>query len=169
MRLILLRHGIAIDRAHPDGPPDAGRWLTPLGRRRTSRSVQGLARWTDAPPARVLSSPWRRAVETARLAREHWGARLPALEEVEALLPGAEPALLAAELARRPASCTLAVGHNPQLEEFLAFALGHQGPGRLQLKKAGAACIEWAEPSMASPAILKWLATPRALRYTSGG
>lgn len=169
LQLVLLRHGIAVDRAHPDCPPDPGRWLTARGQRRSAKAVAGLAHWTQGAPGRVLSSPWRRAIETALIARKHWGARLPQIEEVEALLPGADPVLLAGVIARRPVALTLAVGHNPQMEKFLAFALGHRGNGRLQLKKAGAACLEWVSPEAGAPATLKWLATPKGLRYTSGG
>ena len=59
MRIVLLRHGIAIDRDHPDCPPDPERFLTSEGQQRTRRAVKGLRR-LDVRPDLVLSSPWTR-------------------------------------------------------------------------------------------------------------
>jgi len=67
MRIIFLRHGIAIDREHPDCPDDPDRYLTADGISRTRKAIKGLKR-LGIQPRHVLSSPWRRARETAELA-----------------------------------------------------------------------------------------------------
>src|SRR5690606_30458577 len=72
MLLVLLRHGIAQDRV--EGGVDADRRLTPRGLRRTREAVQGL-RALGVAPRVVLSSPYRRARETAELAIEALGPR----------------------------------------------------------------------------------------------
>ena len=42
MKIILLRHGIAIDRAHRRCPPDPERYLTEIGVEKTTRACLGL-------------------------------------------------------------------------------------------------------------------------------
>ena len=64
MDLFVIRHAIAAD-AEP-GQPDADRELTPEGARKFKRSVQGL-RELGWQFERVLTSPWKRAMETAEL------------------------------------------------------------------------------------------------------
>jgi len=64
MHLFVVRHAIAED-AEP-GQDDAARELTSEGTRKFKRSVQGMRemRWAFT---RVLTSPWKRAMQTAEL------------------------------------------------------------------------------------------------------
>ena len=62
MQIYLLRHGIA-----EDGTPDSDRALTAEGREKLRR-VLARARSADVAPTLILSSPYRRAVETADVA-----------------------------------------------------------------------------------------------------
>ena len=61
----MIRHAIAVERT-PE-MVDADRQLTDRGRRRFKQVVRGL-RTLDLRIDRILSSPWRRAAETADLA-----------------------------------------------------------------------------------------------------
>lgn len=65
MRLYLLRHAHARGGTH--ATPDASRPLTARGRRE-AEGVRAYLASRDAPPARVLCSSARRAVETMQLA-----------------------------------------------------------------------------------------------------
>ena len=67
MQIYLLRHGIAEDAA--PGRPDSERALTEEGRDKLRRVLR-RARSADAAPSLILSSPYRRALETAALAAE---------------------------------------------------------------------------------------------------
>ena len=160
MRIVLLRHGIAIDRDHPDCPPDPERFLTSEGQQRTRRAVKGLRR-LDVRPDLVLSSPWTRAVETATLAIE--GLRLDddVLRTREDLLPDSDPASVATHVRGLDGECTLVVGHAPHLDGLLANLLGGSSGSMSSLKKSGAASIVLTGGAGAE---LEWLATPKMLR-----
>ena len=66
MKLYLVRHGIADDRDDPKCPPDPKRRLTPEGIAKTRKAARGLAT-LDPSPELLLSSPYLRALETARV------------------------------------------------------------------------------------------------------
>lgn len=160
MQLVLLRHGIAQDRADPATPPDPERRLTPRGERRTLQAARGL-RALFPEPRIVLSSPFVRARQTADLALEGLGARAVDVVPTDALLPEAPPADLLRVLERTGVDQVLAVGHAPNLDLVVAHALG--APAAVTaLKKAGAACLELTPG--AGPGRLVWLLEPRALR-----
>lgn len=159
MRLVLLRHGIAQDPAEVGA--DADRRLTPKGLRRTREAVRGL-RALDVAPRVVLSSPYRRALETAELALEALGPRGAQVVPTDALLPDAPPADLLRVLERLAVDHALACGHAPHLDALLAHVLG--APDLVTtLRKAGAACLELG-PGPGPRGRLVWLLEPRALR-----
>jgi phosphohistidine phosphatase len=161
MRVVVFRHGIAQDRAEPDGPPDAERALTPKGIRRTRRAAVGLAA-LDVAPDVILTSPLLRARQTAEIAARALGC--DDLRESPALAIGSRVDGvfdLLAGLADRGA--VLCVGHAPQLDLFLVRALGAHGAGLAPLRKAGAACVLFEDPAPGKGR-LAWFLEPRALR-----
>ncbi len=159
MQVVLLRHGIAEDRA--PGGDDGARRLTGPGRRKLRKGARGLARLLEGVDA-FGASPLARAVETARIAAAPFGGREP--EELEALRPGARPEAFLPWLRRQPASATLvAAGHAPHLPELAAFLLGANGP-LFGLDKGGACLLEIDGPPRRGAARLGWLLTARQLR-----
>ena len=167
--LLLLRHGIADDRL--EGQDDAQRSLTLEGRERTTRVVERLV-GLDLSCDLVLSSPLVRARQTAELAVA--GGLAPELELAAALAPLADPLPLLERwlgpLSPRPGWKRLAlVGHEPDLSTLAALLIGvpmTQAPQALQLKKAGAALLQWSAPpagSLPGSARLALLLPPRAL------
>ena len=84
MRLIIVRHAIAVERGTP-GIPDDERPLTPAGEKKFRQAARGLARIAP-PPSRLLTSPLPRARRTAELAAKAWGAAAP--EPKQALAGG---------------------------------------------------------------------------------
>jgi phosphohistidine phosphatase len=159
MRVVLLRHAIAVPRETP-GVADDDRPLTPKGRRRFRRGARGLSRLLDRPDV-LLTSPRRRARETAELAGRAWGRTTPVLEPA---LADESPERVLAALARRPGDTTIVlVGHEPQLSRVLASLLGTRASGRLALGKGGAALLELDGPPRAGGRLL-WLLSPRLLR-----
>src|ERR1035437_3826097 len=87
MQIYLLRHGIAED-AKP-GQPDAERPLTAEGRDKLRRVLK-RARTADLDPSLILSSPYRRAVETAAVAAEVLAYKGETVR-TRALAPAASP------------------------------------------------------------------------------
>ena len=154
LELLLLRHGIA-----ELGSPDALRPLSPAGRQRTKAVVAALVQ-RQLRCDRLLSSPLRRAWQTAELAVA--GGLAPAIELAEPLAPGGEALVWLHALAAREelAGQRLAlVGHEPDLSTLATRLLGAQ-PGVLQLKKAGMALLQW-QPQGGARLLL--LATPKLL------
>jgi phosphohistidine phosphatase len=137
MKLYLLRHASAADVA----PSDAARPLTRHGENEATRAGTALAK-LGAQPAHVLSSPFLRALQTARLTAAALTVPAPvtALDELcngsstSTLLTALKPWAEAPEL--------LLVGHMPSLAEHVAALIAKNAPVGLGFDKAGAACVE---------------------------
>ena len=125
--LVLLRHGIAEPRLAGLDHPD--RSLTSAGRQRT-RLVMATLVQRGLRLDRLISSPYRRALQTAELAVE--AGLAPGLAVDERLEPGG-----ALETLLTPFDgCIGLVGHEPDLGDLACGLLGC-APGALVLKKAG--------------------------------
>lgn len=164
MRIVLFRHGIAIDRDDPDSPVEQDRFLTGRGIERTRAAAAGLVQLGLAPQ-RMLSSPWLRAQQTAEIAAEALGFDAGRIEVTEALLPFAPVSSLLEEAFGPGAQEILVAGHAPHLDDFLSSLTGSRA---IRLKKAGAACVEIPEARPGSGR-LEWLMSPRALRELGRG
>jgi phosphohistidine phosphatase len=166
MQVCIMRHGIAVDRVEPDGPPDSERPLTPKGRDRTLRAAEGL-KALGLKPDLLLTSPFLRALQTAEIVAGVLDIPPAALERSDALLPEANPAELFRLLCRGKARSILCFGHAPHVDEAIAFALGLNRPFTA-LKKAGAACISLDGPFPPRGGVLEWLHTAKSLRLLKG-
>jgi phosphohistidine phosphatase len=159
MRLLVIRHAIAVPRGTP-GIPDDERPLTARGRRRFRKAARGLARTVGRPDV-LLTSPLIRALATAEIAAGAWGRIKPA---VELALAQGNPARVLAALAAQPADATIAVvGHEPYLSGLLATLLGGAEVDRLTFRKGGAALLELPGPPAEGGRLL-WFLPPKLLR-----
>lgn len=153
MELYLVRHAIAED-ARP-GQPDADRALTADGRARFAAQVEGLAR-RDIEFGRVLTSPWRRAVETAELLASRSAA--PIVHE--ATLAAAPSEGLLERLAAAGADGRVAaVGHQPWMSDLTAWLVVGSVAGlggHFAFKKGGIAILE-GDPKPANMRLLAFL------------
>jgi phosphohistidine phosphatase len=165
MMIYLFRHGLAIDREDPECPPDPKRFLTRKGVEKTRAAAMGL-RALGLATEMILSSPYVRAMQTAELAAEALEFPRARITQTDALLPPAHPAQLMKVLANTKASAVLCVGHAPNLDEVIAYALGAQA-SFTALKKAGAAGLEMESLSPGKGTLL-WLHTPKSLRLLAG-
>ena len=131
MQLFVIRHATA-EGTEP-GPQGAARELTEAGRGKLRRAVRGL-RALDIRFERVLTSPWKRAAQTARLL-EPVASEPPIATELLADAPSKELLALIAERG----DATAVVGHEPWLGELVAWlAFGDPRHGEaLVIKKAG--------------------------------
>jgi len=167
MRLYLFRHGPAGSRDDKRWPDDALRPLTDRGVDRTAQAAAGLAR-LERGSVVVWSSPFRRALETARIVV---GAldRDAALDECEALAPDGDPEEIIRRLAAvRAAEAVVLVGHEPGLGRLAGALLFGAADHALALKKAGACLLTFDGPVRACQACLKALLPPRVLRRLAG-
>lgn len=167
MKLYIVRHGIAIDREDPKCPSDPERFLTSEGLKKTREVARGLAALGISPVA-FVSSPYVRALQTAKIVAEELEFAKSRIRQTELLLPGAEPVAFFRELQRtvKSGESVVCFGHAPHLDELIAFALGTKRDVT-QLKKAGAACLELTRISPPAGTLV-WVATPKILRKTAG-
>ena len=164
MELLVVRHAPAGDReqyarTHAD---DRERPLTEQGERRMRRAARALR---DLVPDldRIVSSPLRRAVETAALVAEAYGD--VEVVQLEALAPGAPRADRVRFLADQdPAACVAIVGHAPDLDEDVSWLLAGVSHPFVRLGKGGACLLGLAGSIDAGRAELRWALAPRQLR-----
>jgi len=159
VRIVLFRHGIAIDRMDPTCPAEEHRHLTDRGREKTRAAARGLSS-LDLHPDRILSSPWLRARQTAEIAASELGFNAEHIEFTLALLPFATPSAILQELTPETGDEVLLTGHAPHLDALLEELAGTSSRGADRLKKAGAAAIAIS----AGRGRLEWMISPRELR-----
>ncbi len=158
MRLVIIRHAIAVPRETP-GIVEEERPLSPDGERKFLKAARGLALLVEAPDL-VLTSPLPRASRTAEIAAATWGGVQVRTEPV--LVDGTVDDI-AQTLAKLPEAAKVAiVGHEPTLSALAARLLGAKSGEAFELKKGGAACIE-TDAGVAGGRLL-WFAPPRVLR-----
>ena len=155
--IYVLRHGDAQPRA--EGLPEADRKLTPKGRRDVDR-VMRHARAAKVKIDLALTSPYRRAIETAEIAVKVLDPK-PRLVETSALLPESRPEQVWKEVrSHSDAKGLLLAGHEPQLSQLIGYLLGTPAL-RLDLKKGALVRIRMERAGAVPHGELKWLLTPR--------
>ena len=164
MDLYIVRHAAALQRDPDSWPDDSERPLSPEGEEEFRLAARGLAR--VAPPMdAILSSPYKRAWQTAQILAEleSWPApkSFPVLEPT---LPP-EKAVLALE-AYSGAGSVAVVGHRPGLHELAAYLLTGQHDGlEIGIEKGGVVCVGFDGPVQPGVGELQLLLTPKFLRY----
>lgn len=156
MEIYLLRHGIA-ERGRP-GMKDSERALTDEGREKLRRVLK-RAKEAGVAPETILSSPYRRALETAEVAAQALGYR-GKIVQTETLVPDASPFDIWEEVRTRESETSiLLASHEPLMSSLMAFLLGN--PAMLvDMKKAALARLDCERLGPEPQAILKWLLTP---------
>jgi len=174
MEVTFLRHGIAVDRSDPLCPPDIERPLTLDGKNRTEGVARGL-KAMGLRPFVILTSPYLRCVQTARLTAQVLGLTKKSVLAIECLAPEGDPRALWPEVAAIGDGPVLCIGHGGSLEPAAGIAIGlpmwtpdtPAGPDlafrSLHLKKSGALQLEVVfEPTLSAK--LSWLMSPKLLR-----
>jgi phosphohistidine phosphatase len=156
MQIYLLRHGIAEDARA--GESDAERALTDDGRDKLRRVLK-RARSADLDPAVILSSPYRRAVETAAIAVDVLGYKGEVVR-TKALTPEASPFDTWEEIRdRKEERSVLLASHEPLMSSLAAFLL--DSPAMMvDMKKAALVRIDCDRIGPKPRGILKWMLTP---------
>jgi len=152
-----LRHAIA-ETATP-GSEDGDRALTPDGKKKL-REVMRVARMAGLSPSLVMTSPYRRAVETAELAASLLGYKEEPLR-TNSLLPGCSAEEIWEEIrVHKDAQELLLVGHEPLLGQLAAYLLG--APNLLiDVKKGGLLRLDMDQFQVRPRGVLRWYLTPR--------
>ncbi len=162
MLLLLIRHAHAGERDPDHWPDDRDRPLTEKGRktqRRVSRRLGDL----DLAPARVLTSPWVRAAQTAELLVDELGLGSPAIA-VDALAADPDLVRLTDDIGDPgPDAIVALVGHSPWMEELAALLLTGSTTGlRVDFPKSGVIGIDLERPAPGAGE-LRFLLRPKML------
>jgi len=156
MQIYLLRHGIA-EEPRP-GLADPERALTTEGREKLRRVLK-QARRAGVAPSLILSSPYRRAVETADVAKEALGYGGKVVR-TRALTPAASPFDAWEEIrARKDEPAILLASHEPLMSGLAAFLLDSPSM-QIDMKKAALVRVDCDRFGPESRGVLKWMLTP---------
>jgi phosphohistidine phosphatase len=156
MEIYILRHGIAEEPKA--GAPDSERALTDTGREKL-RAVLEQAHEAGVRPSLILTSPYKRAQQTAHMAAQV--LRCNKIVEAGVLVPGSAPkAVWDAICAHRREPALLLAGHEPLLGMTVGYLLGVPAL-QVDLKKAALVRIDQESFSGAPRGVLKWMLTPR--------
>jgi phosphohistidine phosphatase len=166
VKLLVIRHAIAIDREDFDEPNDDHRPLTPEGIRKMRKNVKGLRGLVDRPDF-LVTSPLTRAVQTAEIVRDAW-IELD-IASCDELRPESEPGEFLSWLREQPQGClpdgiVAIVGHEPHLSSFIGWLLSGSFKSFVSLKKGGACLIEFADRVEKGEGRLLWHLPPSVLR-----
>jgi phosphohistidine phosphatase len=164
VHLLVIRHAIAEDRDEfaSTGRDDSERPLTATGRDKMRRAAAGLRRLVPSIDL-LASSPYLRALQTAEVVGEAYG--VADIKRVDALEPDAPLQRFLEWLEKRRSPGVVAVvGHEPQLGELVTWLMSGLPEARVEMKKGGAALLEFDGQPGAGLGVLKWLMTPGQLR-----
>lgn len=154
MEIYLLRHGVAEDGK--PGSRDSDRALTAEGKKKL-RVVLEVAARGGMDPGVIVTSPYRRAVETARIAAEVLNFKEP-LIEAPVLTPASHVQDAWEEIRLyHDARAVLVSGHEPLIGELIHFLCG----AAADVKKGSITRIDVASATARPAGVLKWMLTPR--------
>ena len=157
MQVYLLRHGIASDGA--PGKPDSERALTGEGRKEL-RALLQFANKAGVKPALILSSPYRRAMETARLAESELGCGGGILES-RTLTPSGDAADVWQEIRiHKNEKSILLSSHEPLMGLLLGYILGGLNL-QVDFKKGALARVDVDSFPAQPRGVFKWMMHPK--------
>ena len=144
--------------------PPSQRPLTGAGRKKFRQIAQAL----DSLGTKIdliLTSPYLRAADTAKILRKQFGLNREQLIEVADLAPGGDVSRLMSDIGGRfGTSQNIAiVGHEPGLSRLISVLLSGDPDIPITLKKGGACCLSIDKPEYGPCATLEWLLAPAQL------
>ena len=157
MQLYLLRHGIAEDRASTGR--DADRRLTDEGRDKLRRVLE-RAHSVGVRPSLILSSPLRRALETAEIAGRELSYEGKIIR-TPALAPESSPQnIWDAVRDYRDESAVLLAGHEPLFSATVAYLLGSTRE-MVHFRKGALVSIDVQTLGAVPAGVLEWMLTAK--------
>jgi phosphohistidine phosphatase len=149
IRLIFFRHGEAVPAS--EAGSDEDRWLTEKGR----RDVEMVAKLLPWRPSIILTSPLRRARETAEIIASIHKVEVKVEER---LAPGTFSFEALEEI--NPDDGTVLVGHAPSMPAVVSALIGG---GQVKIASGGAALVE-TDAIARGAGVLRELITPDLAR-----
>ena len=157
MQLFIIRHADALP-LDDTMRGDEERPLSDEGHKQTGRLASAFRR-LDLRVERVLSSPLKRARQTADETAQHLEQTGLLVEETEHLAPGGSVKKLLKLLRKLDLQHVALVGHEPDLSRFTARLIGGKR-AQIEFAKGGMACVACDDPPRAGAGTLLWMLTP---------
>lgn len=167
MKLFLLRHGIAVDEDGGGRQSDRERSLSAKGVKRMRKAARGIA-WIEESFDRILTSPYVRAVQTARIVAETLSLEDRVEELHELALETPAERLVARLIDYRGIDKLLLVGHQPLLGQTASCLLTGSTGINVGFKKGGLCGLE-IDALPPKQVALSFLLTAKQLRRLAGG
>lgn len=163
MEIYILRHGLAAEATR--GMKDADRALTTEGVTKL-QTVLRRARAAGVEPSIILTSPYRRARETAEIAAKSLAGK-STLVEAGVLTPDCSPELVWEEIRiHKVASQLMVVGHEPLLSSVYAYLLGATTV-QIDVKKGSIGRVDVDRFTGQPRGVLRWLLYPKLVAETA--
>lgn len=157
MQVHLLRHGVAEEPRL--GLSDADRALTSDGRKKL-RQVLRNAIQADVHPTLIMTSPLKRAIQTAEVAKQVLGYKSEILR-TKALTPGSNVEQVWDEIrVHRHEPSLMLVGHNPLFENLTGYLLNCPAL-QLDFKKGAFLRLDIDSFPSQPHGMLRWLLTAK--------
>lgn len=164
MRIFLVRHGDAIDRATPGINSDAQRWLTDIGREEVGWTAQILRRLKVRPDL-ILSSPYVRAYQTAEIIGELVGPSATPTTSENLIYGGSFSGILSDITADGFPSNVVLTGHMPSIGELIGWLCWNDRRSAVRMRTAGMARVDLPDDHIAPGwGDFRWLMPPKASR-----
>ena len=161
MELYLLRHAVAAEKGTVEFARDADRPLTTEGAQKM-RHIAKAMKDLDLSFDLILSSPYRRAKQTAEIVADVLGLD-KALRFSTNLVVDGDLAMLIKELKSETLQNILLVGHEPNLSTLISILIsGHDGID-IAMKKGGLCKLSADSLRLGKWATLEWLIGPRQI------
>jgi len=157
VQIYLLRHGIAEDA--PAGKKDSERSLTPEGRQKL-RAILKVAKDAGVAPEMILASPYKRAWQTAEIARSVLKPDV-LIARTQALQPGARAEDAWEEIRLHgDHGQLLCASHEPLCGMLAAFLL--RSPAlEIDFKKGALMRIDVESAAPRPRGVLRWMLAPK--------
>lgn len=163
MELFVLRHGEAGKRLGTGN--DAERSLTVAGQKEVEEVAESLTEM-NVKLDFIVTSPLKRALQTAEIVARTLKVKNNSLEEWDELKPEGNRQDLYRKLSRfKQESSVMVVGHEPYLSTMISeLIFNGNGTGKIVLKKAGLARIGITVLQPKVKGELRWLLAPRHMK-----
>ena len=163
MKLYILRHAIAEDRDENLYPDDSLRHLTEKGEKKMVKIAEHLKNM-DIQLDVILTSPYVRAFETAKIVAKTFGIKKNQLVLSDHLIPSGFAKDLIAEINENfQVENLMLVGHEPYLSDLVAMLMAGDPSISITMKKGGLCCLSIDNLGYDKCATLEWLMTPAQL------
>jgi phosphohistidine phosphatase len=166
MILYIIRHAIAEQAMIAAGPEqdDSQRPLTPKGRSKMRRIALGLKALQPSIDL-ILTSPYLRAVQTARILAKQFELINDQVILTENLAPSMQAGRLVQEINDnlRGRQTVALVGHEPSLSRLVSLLISGDPRLRIVLKKGGVCRLSAEALRDGQCATLEWLLSPAQL------